>query len=333
MANVEVHSEDVTALQTATLADRWRVAAASASQYGIVVAFVALAVVLSFSSSAFLTETNLMNILSQWAPVGIIACGMTIVIVAGGFDLSVGAIFTLAAIIAAKVTNADGLALGILAGLGMGLGLGLINGLVVTLLRVNSFIATLATGLMFAGFATVITSGQLIAVTDPSFGKISTNELLGVKIVIWLFLLVAVLCTIALTRTTFGRHVFSVGGNAIVARLSGVRVNVVRLMTFVISGFLAALAGIIGASRVSTAQPDAGTGLELTAIAAVVIGGTSIAGGEGAIWRSVMGVLILAMIGNGFNLLNVEPFYQSIVQGGIIVLAIALDSWGRSRRA
>jgi ribose transport system permease protein len=201
----------------------------------------------------------------------------------------------------------------------------------VTMLRINSFIATLATGFMFIGLAQVLTSGNLISITDPGFQVIGTDALLGVKYSTWIFILAVVASAIVLRYTVFGRYVFSVGGNSVAARLSGVNVNLVRLGTFALSGLLAGVAGVIAASRVATGQIDAGAGLELTAIAAVVIGGTSIMGGEGAIWRTVLGLLILALIGNGFNILNVEPFYQSIVQGGVIVIAVAIDAWGRRR--
>lgn len=300
--------------------------------YGIVTAFLALFIALSFASDAFLSKANLLNILAQTAPIGIIACGSTLVIIAGGFDLSVGAIFAIAGVVAAKVANSVDPIVGLAAGVVAGLLIGVINGGLVTVLRINTFIATLASGFVIRGVATLITGGFLISVTAESFSTIGREEILDVKISVYIFLAIIALTWFLLTRTAFGRYIFAVGGNPEAARLSGIRVDLVRTITFTISGACAGLAGVIATSRVSTGQADTGTGLELAAIAAIVIGGTSIMGGEGAIWRSVLGVLLIAMIGNGFNILNIDPFYQSIVQGTIILVAVAIDAWARRSR-
>ena len=301
--------------------------------YGIVFAFLALFLTLSIASDAFLTSTNLLNILNQNAPIAIIACGGTLVIIAGGFDLSVGAIFALSGVVAAKLANSTDPVLGLCVGLMVGLACGIINGLIVTYIRVNTFIATLATGYVFRGIATLITSAFLISVIDTDFTFLGQYSFYDVDIAIWIFAIVAVTLTLVLTKTAFGRYIYAVGGNAEAARLSGVRVNLVRSATFAISGTCAALAGLIAASKDATGQAQGGMGFELTAIAAIVVGGTSIAGGEGAVWRSVLGVLLIALIGNGFNLLNIDPFYQSLVQGLIILIAVGLDVWARASRA
>ena len=306
---------------------------ATVRDYGIIAIFVALFLVLTFASSAFLSKTNLLNILDQSAPIGIIACGMTLVIIAGGFDLSAGAIFALAGIAAAIVTNHIDPALGLITGVAFGLALGIANGVFVTVLRINSFIATLASGFVYRGIALLITGGFLITVTNENFQIIGGEKFLSAKYAVYIFAGVIAVTWFVLARTTFGRQIYAVGGNAEAARLSGIRVDLVRATTFALSGLLAGLAGIIEASKIATAQPAAGTGIELAAIAAVVVGGTSIMGGEGAIWRSVLGVLLIAMIGNGFNILNVDPLYQSIVEGGIIIVAVAVDAWSRRRAA
>ncbi len=300
--------------------------------YGIVVAFLALFITLSIASDAFLTSTNLLNILNQNAPLAIIACGGTLVIIAGGFDLSVGAIFALSGVVAAKLANETDPVLGLTVGLLVGLICGIANGLIVTYIRVNTFIATLATGYIFRGIATLITSAFLITVTDPDFTYLGQYTFYDVDIAVWIFAAVAILLTVVLSKTAFGRYIYAVGGNTEAARLSGVRVNFVRAATFAISGLCAALAGLIAASKDATGQAQGGIGFELTAIAAIVVGGTSIAGGEGAVWRSVLGILLIAMIGNGFNLLNIDPFYQSLVQGLIILIAVGLDVWARASR-
>jgi ribose transport system permease protein len=297
--------------------------------YGIVISFIVMFGVLSFASPAFLSTTNLLNILDQSAPVGIIACGATLVIIAGGFDLAAGAIFAITGVIAALVAVHVDPALGLVSGAAVGIAFGLGNGFLVNVLRINAFIATLASSFMIRGLAALITGGFLIAVSDPSYQTLGRGELFGAKYSIFAFTAFVALTWFLLTRTTFGRYCFAVGGNPEAARLSGVRVGVIRSATFALSGLSAGIAGVIASSRISTGQADAGVGIEFSAIAAVVIGGTSIYGGQGAIWRTVLGVLLLALIGNGFNILNVDPFYQRIFEGGIIVLAVSIDALSR----
>jgi ribose transport system permease protein len=302
--------------------------------YGILICFVALFITLSVSSDAFLTSSNLLNLLDQATPTGIIACAATLVIIAGGFDLSVGAIYAIAGVIAAKVALDSSAVVALLAGVAVGVGFGIVNGILVTKGLVHSFIATLAMALIIRGAASAITDGNLITVTNPAFATLGTDAFLGVKYSIWIFVVFAVATWFVLARTTFGRYVYAVGGNAMAASLSGIRVSLVKATTYAISGLAALAAGIAGviiASRNITGQSDSGVGLELSVIAAVVIGGTSILGGSGAVWRTVIGVLLLAMIGNGFNLLNVDPTYQQMVQGGIILLAVVVDA--RARRS
>ncbi|MBL8581074.1 MAG: ABC transporter permease [Rhizobiaceae bacterium] len=300
--------------------------AAIVSRFGIVLVLVALVVVLSMMSSAFLTPRNLLNVLAQVAPAGIVACGAALVIIAGGFDLSAGAIFAISGIVAAYLANTTAAVVAIAAGASAGLLLGVVNGGVITLFGINSFIATLATGFIFRGVATMITGGFLIGVNNPTFSALGNMRVFTVPIPVYVFAGVAIVTGLLLSQTKLGRYVYATGGNAEAARLSGVRVDLVRVATYAISGLCAGIGGVIFASRVSTGQADAGTGLELTVIAAVVVGGISIKGGEGSIWRAVVGVLLIALIGNGFNILNINPFYQSIAQGLIILVAVAVDS-------
>jgi ribose transport system permease protein len=301
--------------------------------YGIVISFVALFIVLSFASPHFLTQTNLLNILNQNAPVGLIAVGGTLVLIAGGFDLSVGAIFALSGVIATEMATRVGTTEAILLGVLAGLACGVCNGALTTVGRINPFIATLSTQIMIRGVALAITGGFLIVVADPGFTSLGNGGLGEVKYAILVWLGFALACGFLLQWTSFGRHVYAAGGNPEAARLSGVRVSWVRATTFAISGLSAGLAGVIVASRSSTGQADAGIALELSAIAAIVIGGTSIFGGAGAIWRTILGVLLLALIGNGFNLLNVEAVYQQMFQGAIILAAVGIDAWARPARS
>jgi ribose transport system permease protein len=297
--------------------------------YGIVVSFIALFVTLSIASPVFFTRVNLLNVVDQSAAVGLIACGGTLVIIAGGFDLSVGAIYAISGVVAAEAVPHVGVWPAIGLGALAGAGFGLVNGLLTTVGRINPIITTLATALMIRGLAVAITGGFLVRVDDPAYAILGSNQLGGVRYTTYLFVGFAIAAAVLLSRTTLGRAIYASGGNAEAARLSGIRVGVVRASTFVISGLSAGLAGVMISSRVSTGQADTGVGIELTAIAAVVIGGTSILGGEGAIWRSVLGVLLLTLIGNGFNLLNVNPTYQQIFQGAIILSAVAIDAWSR----
>jgi ribose transport system permease protein len=297
--------------------------------YAIVVSIAGLFIVLSIASPPFLTVPNLENVLSQTVALGIIACAETIVFIAGGFDLSVGAVFGISGVIAAKISLEQGPEMGITAGLLAGVFFGFVNGILVTVGRIHSFMATIGTNFVIAGIAIVITGGLLIPVTDPAFLTLGRGILFGTEYSVWVWAMFAVVLTLLLTRTTFGRQIYASGGNPEAARLSGIRVGMVRTAAFTLCGFSAALGGVILASRVGTGQADVGRGIELTVIAGIVIGGTSIFGGEGAIWRSVLGILFLTLIGNGFDLVGIEPTYQRIVQGTMILLAVGLDAWSR----
>lgn len=308
-----------------------RIAGVDVRDYGIVVAFVLLFVILSVWSGNFLTRGNLSNILDQWAAIGLLAVGETVCIVAGVFDLSVGSMVSVVGVVACKVALSTSPAIGLLAGLATGLGLGIANGIVMHSTRINSFIGTLATSIVFAGAAILITGGNIVTVDASSFGYLGQNEAFGIKYTGWTLIGFAILAAILLARSTFGRYVYAVGGNAEAARLSGIRVDAIRGACFAFSGLAAGLAGILLASRTQSAQADLGSGMELTAISAAVVGGTSILGGDGAVWRGFLGVMLLAIIGNGFNLLNVDTTYQQIVQGGLILLAVAADQLLRRR--
>ncbi|MCW3006219.1 MAG: inner-rane translocator [Solirubrobacterales bacterium] len=301
-------------------------------EYGIVIFFLILFVGLSLSTSTFLQERNLLNILDQSAPLGIIACAVTICMVCGIFDLSTGAIYGLSAVVACKVANAASPDVGVLAGVLCGLALGLVNAIVIHLTRINSFIGTLATSIVFRGGALLVTGGSIVTVLDEHFTTLGTSDLLGAKYSVWVFGAFFLITAFVLARTTFGRYVYAVGGNEEAARLSGVRTAVIRGACYALSGLAAGIAGVLAASRTASAQADLGVGLELSAIAAAVVGGTSILGGEGAVWRGVLGVLTLAIIGNGFDLLNIDSTYQQLVQGVLILTAVAADQLLRRRQ-
>lgn len=303
--------------------------------YGIVVAFVALFITLTFSSDVFLTRDNLVNLAFQAAPIGIMACGGALVFIAGGFDLSVGAIAAFSAVIAGTafvdwdIPVWPAMALGALTGFGLGIG----NGLLVTVFRVNAFIATLAMNFIVYGLAVAVTGGFLISIDSSEWDTLGLGEVWGINYPILVWLGFAIFCGFLLSRTAFGRYIYAVGGNAEAARLAGVRVGLVRATTFAISGLSGGIAGVILSSEVATAQANADNlGNTFNAITAVVLGGISILGGEGAIWRAVLGAFFLVLIGNGFNLLDVQPVYQNVFTGAILLFAVALDSWARRTR-
>jgi ribose transport system permease protein len=305
-----------------------------AGRLGIVIPFVLLFITLSFSSSAFATKVNMLNILDQQSATLIIAAAGTLVLVAGGIDLSVGAVYSLSAVTAAEVAQHHNVWLAIALGIGAGVLVGLVNGLVTTLLRINSLIATLAMSFVISGLASKITQGNLVVLFNrPEFGMLAQTEVLTVKLSIWLMVVAVIVLSIVLARTVAGRYMYAAGGNAEAARLAGVRVGAIRVLTFVLSGAAAGLAGVIDASRVLSASASAeDTSLAFTVLAGIVVGGTSILGGDGAVWRSVVGVLFIALIGNGYILLGLDPLYEQITMGVILIAAVALDTWSRPAR-
>lgn len=302
------------------------------TDYGIILAFLALFVTLSILAPAFLSVRNMLNVLDQASQVGIVALGATMTIIGGGFDLSAGGIFAFSGAVAASIARLGYPIPGMVVGMLVGLVLGTINGGLISRFRIHSFVATLASGQLIRGLAFVLTAGLLIQIEVESFAFLGRGRLLGAKVPVYFFAGFALFTWFLLSRTAFGRYVYAIGSNEEAARLSGVRVGLVRTMTFAISGLSGGIAGVIGASRIATGQANVGVGIELSAIAAVVIGGTSIMGGEGAIWRTLFGVLLLQLISNGMNILNVPPFYQLIVQGGVILFAVALDAVRHRRR-
>lgn len=303
-----------------------RIRAEHVRDYGILVVFAALFVGLSFASQAFLTTDNLLNILYQNAPVGIMACAVTLVIIAGNFDLSLGAMYAATGVCAAEAAVHLGVGYGLAAPILAGGVLGLVNGLLVTKLRVNAFLATLATSLVFRGAAVAITGGFLVEVSSNTFSGLGRNTVGSVQYSVIVFVVMAVLLQFVLGRTVFGRYAYAVGGNREAARQSGLRVDRIVIATFVIAGLAAGIAGLIDASTTGSGSASEGVGYELTAIAGVALGGTSIFGGVGSVWRTVVGIMLLGLITNGFNILGVEAFYQDIVKGGLIVAAVALGS-------
>ena len=318
----------------------YRIRAEHIRDYGIIVVFIAMFVFLALKSNVFLTKDNLLNLVYSNAEVGIAACAVTLVVVGGNFDLSLGGIFVLSGLLGAWTAVHWNIWLAFPTAIAAGLAMGLINGFLVTKLRVNAFLATLASGLVFFGIDKAVSGGLLITPGSDANGTpheaniftyIGQNRLggsNGVQYPVIIFAVVAVVLQVVLARTVFGRHIYGIGGNREAARLSGLRVDRIIITTFIIAGVAAGLAGILEASAQGSGSPGDPTSqaIALTAIAGVALGGTSIFGGVGSAWRTVIGVLMLGLITNGFNLLGVPDFYQDIVRGGLIVVAVAIGS-------
>jgi ribose transport system permease protein len=298
-------------------------------EYGILVALALLTIIVEVQHTQFLTEDNLFNIGEQWAPVGIMAVGMTFVLIGGGFDLSVGATYAFSATLAASIAERGSPGLGLAAAVALGAGVGLVNGLVVTKLNVNPFVATLGMAQIVRGLALVYSDGGIYTPNAALFDTLGTGDVFGVPVPLLIMLAVFVFGGVILARSVYGRHVYAIGGNTEASYLSGIKSDAVRASTYVISGACAALAGAIVLGRVGSAQANIGAGIELDVIAAALIGGVSIAGGEGAMWRAAAGVTLLAFLQNFFNQANVSGFWQSIVKGGIIIMAVAADSYAK----
>lgn len=303
-----------------------------ARDYAVLILLVALVVILSFASTSFLTFNNVVNIVSQNTPLAIVAAAGTFVIIAGGFDLSTSAIFAVGSVLAAWVAmSTQNSVLALFSAPAIGLVLGCLNGIAITALRVHSFLATLASSLVFGAIAVLITGGSLITVTAPGFTVLGRNRLFGIFVSVYVLVAFVAVMWFVLSRTVFGRYVFAAGGNAEAAGLSGIRVNRIQVIVFALSGLAAGIAAAISVSRVGSGEPQAGSSIALQAIAAIILGGTSIYGGVGAVWRSVAGVFLIALIGNGFDLLNFNPQIKDLVTGLIILAAVALAAVGKRR--
>jgi ribose transport system permease protein len=310
-----------------TLQLNWGQATTLLQRLGSVIGLLVLFIALSIMSPHFLSTDNLLTVLRQVSVNALIAFGMTFVILAGGIDLSVGAILALTgAISAAMMAAGYGLFLSVGAALVLGMLLGMVNGALVSWGKVAPFIATLGTMTTLRGLTLAFTGGSPIPVSNPGFALLGGGYVANLVPlpVIWMFVAFA-LCGFLLRGTVFGRHVVAIGGNEEAARLSGVRISPMKLGIYGLSGLFSAFAGVVLTSRLYSAQATAGEGYELDAIAAVVLGGTSLAGGRGWLFGTLVGALLIGFLNNGLNLLGVSSFYQQVVKGIVILIAVLLD--------
>lgn len=295
---------------------------------------VGLCFVTTLLTDRFLTPINLSNILVQSSVMAVIAMGMTFVIIGGGFDLSVGSTAALSACTSAMVMLEAGIAAGVLTGIAVGALVGLINGVIIAYLKVNPFITTLGTMVLFRGVVFLITGGAPVEGEyglPSSFVAFGSMRIFGVHALVWVPIVLLIVLSWVMHATPFGRQIYATGGGREAAFLSGVPVQRITASTYVICGALAGVAGVMLAARLQSGQPTAGEFYELTAIAAVVLGGAALHGGEGTLYKSVIGVFIMIILGNSLNLLNVDSYWQRVAIGAVIIVAAAADSL-RSKR-
>jgi ribose transport system permease protein len=287
----------------------------------------------SYESARFATVPNMRTILIAAAPFALVAFGQTLVILTGGIDLSVGSVIAVSAMTGAKVIveNPDKLWLAVTAGVGVGLLAGLINGLIVSYLNVAPFVATLGMLTAASGAAYVIGGGAPINGLPSNYGKMANTEILGVQAPVIVMLVGFLILAAVMKRTAFGLRIYAVGGNRTAAEVAGVNTRRTLTSVYLLSGGLAGVSGIILSSRVISGPPNLGSGYELDAIAAVVIGGASLLGGRGTIWGTFLGLLLIQTLNNGLDILLVPAYWQAVISGVLIVSAVAVDMWATRR--
>jgi inositol transport system permease protein len=307
------------------------------SKYGIVLILLAMLIAFSLLSEGFFTTRNIFNIIRQISFMGLIAIGVTMVIITGGIDLGSGSVLALSAVLATSLAQIPesatlkypGLNLPILVpvvvALAVGALTGVINGSLIAKFGIPAFIATLGMMTVARGFALIYSNKPLSQLT-PEYNFIGQGAILGVPFPVIILVVVAVLAHILLNNTPFGRYIYALGGNEQAARISGINIDRVKIGVYTIAGLLSGLAGLVVSSRVGSGQPGQGVGIELDAIAAAVIGGTSLSGGIGTIWGTMVGALIIGVLDNGLILLNVDQYWITIVKGTIIVVAVIIDT-------
>ena len=297
-------------------------------RYALVLVLFVFVAVLGASNASFFTLSNFNVVLLQVSTNALLATGATYVILTGGIDLSVGSVVGLSGVVAAMVAQRDGAGFtvaAVAAGMAAGGAIGLLNGTLVAVARVPAFVATLGTMTIALGIAYVLSDGQPISGLSDAFLAVS-DQVQGFPVPVILMVVVVAASWLLLSRTRLGLHIYATGGNPQAARVAGVNLRFIRLTVFTASGLLAGLAGVMLASRATAGIATTGTGYELNAIAAAVIGGISLMGGRGSIFGTVFGFMIIGVLDNGLNILNVSPFYQLIVKGAIIIGAVFIDS-------
>jgi L-arabinose transport system permease protein len=305
----------------------------SFGEFSLLIIFAALFVVLSLAVPYFLTTRNMVGLALSVAQLGMVACTMMFCLASRDFDLSVGSVVAFSGVCAVMVMNATGsMLVGILAGLLSGAAVGFVNGFIIARIRINALITTLATMEIVRGLAYITTGGRAVGVSDPAFNLIGASQLFGLPTPVWITVLCVVVFGVLLNKTVYGRNTLAIGGNPDAARLAGVDVEMTRIIIFTVQGFICAAAGIILASRITSGQPNSAMGFELQAMSACVLGGVSLAGGRAKIQGVLIGVLIMGTLQNAMNLMDIPVFYQYLVRGAILLLAVGLDQLRIRRR-
>jgi len=291
------------------------------------IGLIILVIVLSFLSDYFFTVNNLLNIIRQVSIIAIMAFGMTFVILTGGIDLSVGSLLAVSAAVTAGLIINVGIFYLLVIPIGMLIGilLGGFSGLMVAKAKMPAFIVTLGMMTIARGLTLIYTDGRPISGFNEDFRFIGAGHIGGIPVPVIIMLIILFICYITLKKTPYGRYVYAIGGNEEAAKLSGINVDRIKMSVYALSGLLSAISGIILASRLNSAQPTAGSGYELDAIATVVLGGTSLSGGQGGVIGTIIGALIIGVLNNGLNLLNVSSFYQQVAKGAVILIAVYID--------
>ncbi|KSV61250.1 L-arabinose ABC transporter permease AraH [Sinorhizobium sp. Sb3] len=296
-------------------------------EQGLVVIFAVAFAIVALTVPNFLTERNMLGLLQSVVTIGIVACTMMFCLASRDFDLSVGSMVAFSGMVAVMASNASGsILIGLVAALLCGGFVGLVNGVVIAHFRINALITTLATMQIVRGFALIASDGRAVGINDPSFYQLALSKFLGIPTPIWVMGFFFLVFGFVLNRTVFGKNTLAIGGNPEASRLAGVNVSNMRIWIFALQGLVCAVAGVLLASRITSGQPNAATGLELSVISACVLGGVSLAGGRAAMTGVIVGVLIMGIAENVMNLLNIQAFYQYVVRGLILLLAVLLDN-------
>lgn len=294
--------------------------------FGLLFVILFICILMTILKPVFLSSGNILNVLRQISTNGILAVGMTFIILTGGIDLSVGSLVAVTSVISGSLLiNGTDVVTACLAGVLAALLFGLLNGYLIAYVGFQPFIATLATSTIGRGFAMVYSNGKPYTIENADFLVIGQGKVLGIPVPIILLVIVCIIGLVVLKCTTFGRYVFAIGGNKYAAKLSGVKTRQVEMFVYIISGICCGIVGLILSARISSGQPTAAEGYELDAIAATAIGGTSMSGGIGGLRGTILGFIIIGLISNSLNLMNVNSFWQQIVKGCIILLAVFLD--------
>jgi ribose transport system permease protein len=301
-------------------------------QMVLIMILVGICIVWAIMTPSFLTVSNITNVVRQVSYTAIAAVGMTMIIIIGEIDLSAGSLIAIAGLVAAYVFKATGsMALAVLAVIVVSAIVGIVNGVLVTKGKLPGFIATLAAMTILRGFAYIFTKGNPIAVSDKKFLAVGTGYLGMIPIPVIIMVIIVALGIFLTNNTRFGRYIYAVGGNAEASKWSGLNVDKVKILVFLIMGVVTGISGLVVAARLGSGQPSAGTSFEMDCITAAVVGGTSMAGGKGTILGTVVGALIIGVLGNGMTLLDVNTYWQQVIKGVIIVIAVLIDTKTKKR--